>query len=147
MSFAGQATSSTSNVQLIIEAALADYTKATGIDLSRTPFAAALKKSNSSKEILELLHERENDFKEYRDGQRRLISCLSPAVRVIQAFSVTLSETVSQVSHTCHPATLFTVSSSGTVPTSKRFVCWHQYSPYSCRTSLHTLFNRFPGDE
>jgi fungal STAND N-terminal Goodbye domain len=87
MSSTGQATSSASSVQLIIEAALADYTKNTGIDLSKTPFAAALENSNSPEAILQLLHDRENAFKEYREGNRRLINCLSPAVKVIQAFS------------------------------------------------------------
>jgi hypothetical protein len=38
MSAAGQATSP-SNFQLIINAALADYAKLTGIDLTKTPFA------------------------------------------------------------------------------------------------------------
>jgi hypothetical protein len=98
MSSTGQATSSTSNVQLIIEAALADYTKNTGIDLSKTPFAAALEHSNTLEAVLQLLHDRENAFKEYRDGNRRLIDCLSPAVNVIQAFSGIIGGAVNVVS-------------------------------------------------
>jgi len=106
-SLSGQATSSTSqaasqssisNVRLITHA-LADYAKITGIDLSNSPFATALEQSNSPEAILELLQERETAFKEYRDGNRRLIRCLSPAVKVIQAFSGILGEAVSQVSH------------------------------------------------
>jgi hypothetical protein len=100
MSSTGQATSSTSTVQLTIEAALADYTKNTGVDLSKTPFAAALEQSNSPGAILQLLHDRENAFKEYRDGNRRLINCLSPAVNVIQAFSGIIGEAVNLVSLT-----------------------------------------------
>jgi hypothetical protein len=76
---------------LIIDA-LADYAKITGIDLSKNPFAAALEQSNSPEAILELLREREKAFKEYRDGSRRLISVLSPAVNVLQAFSGILGE-------------------------------------------------------
>ena len=95
----GQATSSTSNTQLIIDA-LADYVEITGIDLSKNSFEAALKQSNSPEAILQLLQGREKAFKEYRDGNRRLISCLSPAVNVIQAFSGILGEAVSLVSHT-----------------------------------------------
>jgi hypothetical protein len=83
---------------LIIDAALADYTKTTGIDLSKNPFAERL--SNSPEAILELLQEREKAFKEYRDGNRKLISCLSPAVKVLQAFSGILGNAVSLVSHT-----------------------------------------------
>jgi hypothetical protein len=101
MSSTGQATSSTSqaapsisNIQLITSA-LDDYTKITGIDLSKNPFATALKHSNTPEAILQLIQEREKAFKEYRDGNRRLIRCLSPAVNVIQAFSGILGEAVS----------------------------------------------------
>jgi len=41
-------------------------------------------------------------FKEYRDSNRNLINCLSPAVKVIHVFSEIVTEVVSQVSHTCH---------------------------------------------
>ena len=111
MSQAGQATSSTSSVQFIIDAALADYTKNTGIDLSKTPFAAALDQSNSPEAILQLLYDRENAFKEYRDGDRRLINCLSPAVNVIQAFSGIIGEVVNLVSRTCSSGESLTVTS------------------------------------
>jgi uncharacterized protein YqgV (UPF0045/DUF77 family) len=106
MSSTGQATSSTS-VQLIIDA-LADYVKTTGIDLASNPFATVLEQSSSPQGILQLLQERENAFKEYRDGNRRLISCLSPAVKILQAFSGILGETASLVSHTCHPVSFLT---------------------------------------
>src|SRR5258708_5762528 len=122
MSSSAQATSSSSNVQSIIEVALADYTKITGTDLSKIPFAAALEQSNSPKAILQLLHKREKGFKECRDGNRRLINCLTPAVTVLQAFSGIL-DAVTQVSHICHPVTL-TVTSSDTLSTSDRVVCW-----------------------
>jgi hypothetical protein len=103
MSSTGQATSSTSNFQLITDA-LADYAKITGIDLPKNPFAAALEQSSSPESILQLLQGREKAFVEYRDGNRRLMSCLSPAVKVLQTFSRILGEVVSMVSHTCHLA-------------------------------------------
>jgi hypothetical protein len=90
---------STSNFQLIIDA-LADYTEITGIDLSKNPFAAALEHASSPEAVLELLQGREKAFKEYRDGHWRLISCLSPAVKVLHAFSGALGSAVSLVSHT-----------------------------------------------
>ena len=104
MSSTAQATSSSSNIQLIIDVALADYAKITGIDLSKNTFAAMLEQSNSPEAILELLQGREKAFNEYRDGNRRLINCLSPAVKVIKAFSGILGEAVSLVSHMCHDA-------------------------------------------
>ena len=106
MSSTGQATPSTSTFQLIIDA-LADYAKMTGIDLYDTPFAVALEHSSSPEAILQLLQGREREFKEYRDGNRRLINYLAPAVNVIQAFSGILGDAVSLVSHTCNGAILW----------------------------------------
>jgi soluble cytochrome b562 len=94
---ATSSTSSTSNIQLITDA-LADYANITGIDLSDNAFAAAIEQANSPGAILELLQEREKEFKDYREGNQRLISCLSPAVNVIQAFSGVLGEAASLVS-------------------------------------------------
>jgi fungal STAND N-terminal Goodbye domain len=102
-----QATSSTSNIQLIIDA-LADYTKITGIDLSKNSFATTPEQSNSPETILQLLEGREKAFKEYRDGSRRLMGFLSPAVKVLQAFSGILGEAVSLVSVAYYPADLLT---------------------------------------
>jgi hypothetical protein len=104
---AESSTSSTSNIQLITDA-LADYARETGIDLSKNPFAAAIDGVNSPGAILELLQEREKAFKDYRERNRSLISCLTPAVNVIQAFSGILGETVSLVGPTCHLVTHLT---------------------------------------
>jgi hypothetical protein len=92
----------------LITDALANYEKITGIDLSKDPFAAEIESANSPGAIIELLREREKAFKDYREGDRRLISCLSPAVNIIQSFSGALGEAVSLVSHTIHLVTLLT---------------------------------------
>jgi len=88
--------------------ALLDYAKITGIDLSNNPFASAIERANSPGAIIELLQEREKAFNDYREGNRSLISCLSPAVNVIQTFSGILGEAVSLVSHTYNFVTLLT---------------------------------------
>jgi fungal STAND N-terminal Goodbye domain len=100
-------TSPLSNMQLITDALL-DYTNQTGIDLSKNPFAAEIERANSPADILDLLQEREKAFKDYREGNRRLIRCLSPAVNAIQACSGILGEAVNLVSPVCHLATLVT---------------------------------------
>ena len=97
MSSTGQAISSTPNVLLIIDA-LADYAKITGIDLSKNSFAVTLRQSSSPEASLQILEGRETAFKEYREGNRRLIRCLSPTVKVLQAFSGILGEAVKLVS-------------------------------------------------
>ena len=62
------------------------------------PLVSVLEQSHSPEAILQLLLEREKGFKEYRDGDRRLISWLSPAVKVLQAFSGIMGEVASLVS-------------------------------------------------
>ena len=96
-----EAISTTSNFQLIVDA-MVDYTKMTGIDLSKNPFVAMLEQSNSPEAILQLLQGRQKAFMEYRDGNRRLINYLSPAVKVLQALSGIMGQAVSLVSHTYH---------------------------------------------
>ena len=99
MSSTAQATSATSHIRLIIDDALADYSKSTGIDLSNNPFLVALEQSNSPEAILQLLQEREKALNDYRDDDRRLIKCIRPAVNVLQAFSGIMGEAASTVSN------------------------------------------------
>ena len=75
-----------------------EYAKQTGIELSNDPFAEKIQLFKSPDDILRLLQEREKAFKEYRDKNRTLISCLTPAVKVIHAFTAILGEGVSLVS-------------------------------------------------
>ena len=97
MSSTGHTTTPNSNLQLIIDA-LAEYTNQTGTDLSKNLFAEQIKHCEEPDAILELLQEREEAFKEYRDANQRIIDCLSPAVRVLHAFSGILGEDLSLVS-------------------------------------------------
>ena len=87
---------------------MAKYAEITKTDLSQNPFAVALVQANSPEAILQLLQEREKAFKEYRDGNRRLINCLSAAVNVIHAFSGILGNAVSLVSHAYNRVILVT---------------------------------------
>jgi hypothetical protein len=100
MSSTGQPTNVSYNFRLIINA-LDDYAQLTGIDLSKDPFAEKIQLSTSSDDILKLLQQREMAFREYRHANRRLINCLSPAVRVLHAFSGYLGEAVNVVRHIC----------------------------------------------
>jgi fungal STAND N-terminal Goodbye domain len=88
-----------SNFRLIIDAALDEYTKQTGIDLAQNPFARRIQQSDSPGHVMELFQEREKEFNEYRDRNRKLINLLKPAVQVLHALSGTLGEAVSLVSY------------------------------------------------
>jgi hypothetical protein len=85
------------NFQFILDA-LADYAKQTGIDLTKNPFAVHLQSCDSPHAILQLLQENAKAFKDYRDGNRKLIDCLSPVVHILHAFSDVLNEGTSLVS-------------------------------------------------
>jgi hypothetical protein len=86
------------NLQSILNAALADYREHTGVDLSQHPFAESVRASQSADAILELLQDKATQFKEYRNGNRKLINCLEAVVRVIHGFSGVLGGVASLVS-------------------------------------------------
>jgi hypothetical protein len=143
MSSTGQATSSPPNFQLIINA-LADYASITGIDLTKNPFAERIERSNSPEAILELLQEREKAFKDYREENRRLISCLSPGVRVLHAFSGIAGEAVSLVSVTYQLVNRLTWPRQA--PLSPAKAVFTSIDVLLAVRAFNMLFNRVPSD-
>ncbi|KAH9003298.1 hypothetical protein EDB86DRAFT_2826476 [Lactarius hatsudake] len=83
--------------QPILDAAIADYAKQTGIDPTEHPLADQLQTCHSPDDVLRLLEDKANEFKDYREGNRKLIDCLKPVVNVIHAFSGVLGDAVSLV--------------------------------------------------
>jgi hypothetical protein len=71
--------------------------------MARNPFAEELQRTNTPSDILNLLQQREQAFMQYRNRNRTLVNCFSPAVRVLHVFSEKLGDAVSLVSF----ATLF----------------------------------------
>ena len=84
--------------QSILDAAFVDYANQIGIDLAKHPVSDRLQTCHSPDDVLKLLEEKANEFKDYREGNRKLIDSLKPVVNVIQAFSGILGEVVSLVS-------------------------------------------------
>lgn len=84
--------------QHILDAAFADYAKQVGIGPANYPFAEQLQTCHSPDDVLKLLEDMAIEFKDYRDGNRKLIDCLKPVVNVIHAFSEILGEVMSLVS-------------------------------------------------
>jgi hypothetical protein len=80
---------SPSNFQLIIDA-FDVYTKQVGVDLTKNPLADALRGCDSPNAVLELLQDKADAFKSYRDGDpsRTLINWLKPVVQVVLDFLV-----------------------------------------------------------
>ncbi|KAH9978509.1 hypothetical protein BJV74DRAFT_136199 [Russula compacta] len=90
-------TVSPSNFKSFFDAALADYLKQTGVDLIKYPFAERLQNCHSVDDVLELFQDKSKEFKDYRDGNSKLINCLNPAVKVIHVLSDLLGEAASLV--------------------------------------------------
>ncbi|KAH8979288.1 hypothetical protein EDB86DRAFT_2836006 [Lactarius hatsudake] len=59
---------SSTSFQLILDAAIADYAKETGIDPIKHPFADRLQTSHSPDDVLELLGDKASEFENYREG-------------------------------------------------------------------------------
>jgi hypothetical protein len=88
---------SSPNLQPIRDA-LDDYAEQMKIDIKDNPFAEELKGCDSPGDVLQLLERNKNQFKEYRDKNRKFIDCLNPVVRFVHAFSGVLGEAAGLVS-------------------------------------------------
>ena len=66
--------------QPILDAALADYVKQIGIDPVNHPSVDQLRTCHSPGDVLKLLGENSDAFKEFREENRKLIDCLNPVV-------------------------------------------------------------------
>ncbi len=84
--------------QPILDAALADYNKQVGIDLATHPLADGLRSCGSPDDVLKLLEDKANEFKDFRDRNRKLLNWLSPIVHVVHTLSAVLGASITLVS-------------------------------------------------
>jgi len=96
------AASSSSNFESIFDAALSEYAKQTGIDLTTHPSVQTLQDCSSADAILDVLGDKAKQFQAYRDGNRKLINCLKPVVQVLHTVSGILGEAAAMVSPPNH---------------------------------------------
>ncbi|KAH8979985.1 hypothetical protein EDB86DRAFT_3248181, partial [Lactarius hatsudake] len=80
-----------------IRDALEKYTEQMKTDLQDNPFAEEVKRCDSPNDVLELLEKTKDEFKEYRDKNRKFIDCLNPVVQFVHIFSGILGEATSLV--------------------------------------------------
>ncbi|KAH8989780.1 hypothetical protein EDB86DRAFT_3245115, partial [Lactarius hatsudake] len=81
----------------ILDAALAEYTNQVGIDLTTYPLADTLRSCNSPDDVLKLLEDNANKFKDFRNGNRKLLNWLSPVVQVVHTLSAVLGASIALV--------------------------------------------------
>ena len=98
---------SSSYFQSAFDTALSDYAKETGVDLTTHPFAHTLENCDSADRILDILEEKAQQFRAYRDGNRKLIDCLKPIIQVLRTVSGILGETALIVSQPNQVVILF----------------------------------------
>ncbi|KAH9032819.1 hypothetical protein EDB84DRAFT_116802 [Lactarius hengduanensis] len=79
----------------ILDAAFTDYAKQIGVDPSKHPFVDQLQSCHYPSDVLKLLEDKANEFKDYREGNRKLIDCLKPVVEVVHALSGALGDVIS----------------------------------------------------
>ncbi|KAH8979976.1 hypothetical protein EDB86DRAFT_2814145 [Lactarius hatsudake] len=67
------------------------------IDLQDNPFAEEINSCDSPGAIVQLLERNRDEFKEYRDKNRKFIDCLNPVVQFVHAISGILGEATSLI--------------------------------------------------
>ena len=92
------ASSSSSNFQLVFDAALKAYEKKTKSNLLTHPLAAQLQPCDSPTAILSVLQDLIQQFDRRRSSDERLTNWLTPTVNVLYSFSSTLGQGVGLVS-------------------------------------------------
>jgi hypothetical protein len=89
--------SSSSNFQSVINAALEAYEKKTKTKLLTHPLAAQLQSCDSPGAILSVLQDLIQQFDQRSNSDQRLSNWLNPTVNVLYAFSATLGQGVGLV--------------------------------------------------
>jgi hypothetical protein len=69
----------------------------TGVDLSKYDFARKIEDCGSPEDVLGLYSDKAGQFREYREGNRKLINWISPIVHVVHVLSGFLGEAISAV--------------------------------------------------
>ena len=92
------ASSSSSNFQSVLDAALEAYQKKTKCKLLTHPFAAQLQSCDSPTAVLSVLQDLIQQFDRRRASDQRLSNWLNPTINVIYAFSSAIGQGVGLVS-------------------------------------------------
>ena len=138
--FVNLCTMPSTSFQPILNPALVDYSKQVGIDLATHPLADNLRSCSSPDDVLRLLEDKASEFKDFRDGNRKLINWLSPVVHVVHTLSTALGTCTTLVSRNIkyprsfHFPYFHQFCSPGSVRTSKGDLCWRGCSYHSTHT-------------
>ncbi|KAI9435161.1 hypothetical protein H4582DRAFT_2080077 [Lactarius indigo] len=68
-----------------------------GIDLATHPLTDNLRSCGSADDVLKILEDKANEFKDFRDGNRKLLHWLNPVVHVVHTLSAVLGASIALV--------------------------------------------------
>ena len=95
---AGQTPSTpSSDLNSILDAALSEYKKKTGGGLLEHPLAAEVKRCDSIAAISAIFQGQAREFRQFKDGDQRLVKWIDPMVDTLSTFSETLGGVASIV--------------------------------------------------
>lgn len=97
LSFASHTIAPSPSFQSIFNAALDEYAKHTGNDLINHPLAIKLESCTSPGDVLGVLQEQAKVFREFREGNKKLMKVIEPMVNVLCSLSGAISDNVGLV--------------------------------------------------
>ncbi|KAF8259597.1 hypothetical protein EI94DRAFT_1706993 [Lactarius quietus] len=90
MSAPPQMSTPLSSFKSILDEALSEYKKNTGMELLDQPLASEVQHCDTVAAVLTILQDQAKAFQQFEDGDQRLMKWIGPSVQVLFAFSGTL---------------------------------------------------------
>jgi hypothetical protein len=97
LTFASHTIASSPSFQSVFNAALDEYTKHTGNDLTNDPLSIKIESWRSPGDVLGLLQEQAEVFREFREGNKKLMKVIEPTVNVLCSLSGVFADNIGLV--------------------------------------------------
>jgi hypothetical protein len=97
LSFASHTIASSPSFQSVFNAALDEYAKHTGNDLVDHPLSIKIESCRSPGDVLVVLQEQAKVFREFREGNKKLMKVIEPTVNVLYSLSAVFSDNIGLV--------------------------------------------------
>jgi hypothetical protein len=97
LSFASHTITSSPSFQSVFNAALDEYTTHTGNDLTNHPLSTKVESCRSPGDVLGVLQEQAEVFREFREGNKKLMKVIEPTVNVLCSVSGVFSDNIGLV--------------------------------------------------
>jgi hypothetical protein len=97
LSYSRHTITSSPSFQLVFKAALDEYIRHTGNDLAEHPLSTELESCRSPCDVLDVLREQAKVFREFRDGNKKLMKVIEPTVKVLYSLSGVFADNIGLV--------------------------------------------------